>query len=138
VAIALGVPLALSLLFVILYTTGLIRDERRADYCAVYAPVSADLSLFDNFAADLAEGRPSAVLTTTLELRQRIDALTDQPSTALIHDRLAAMTDYLRRVELAARAHDPEALAELSTRLPVFAANRQQFLNYSAEYCRYR
>jgi hypothetical protein len=138
VAIALGVPLLLTLLFVILYATGVIRDERRADYCANYAPVSADLGLFDNFADDLAAGDPATIIASVSKLRLSLGSLGGQASTAVIQDRLHTMVTYLQRVELAARAHDDLALAELNDQITAFASDRHQFLNHSAEYCRYR
>jgi len=138
VAVACGVPVLLLAMFIALYASGLIRDERRADYCAAYAPVSADLDLFDHLASALGQADPSVVLTAVTDLRGQLDDLVDRPSTKAITSSLAAMTDYLRQVELAARRHDAATLTDLAGQLDSFTADRQEFLRQSAEYCRYR
>ncbi|MDR1806426.1 MAG: hypothetical protein LBR33_00665 [Propionibacteriaceae bacterium] len=138
VAIAVGVPVLLCLLFVVLYSKGVIRDEQRANYCAVYAPLSADLSVFSAFGDDLAEGDPATVIAAVTAVRAELDQLSAKPSTPVIENRLKTMTDYLREVEVAARAHDDAQLAALNDRLVTFTSDRQEFLRQSAEYCRYR
>jgi hypothetical protein len=138
IGIAVGVPLLLCAVFVALYLTGAIRDEQRANYCAVYAPVSADLQLFEGFAADLQAGDPRTVIASSMNLRARLDALADLPSTDVIESRLRTMDEFLLEVEIAARAHNEETLAALAARLDSFTADRREFLRQSAEYCRYR
>jgi hypothetical protein len=138
VAIAVGVPAALCALFVILYTTGVIRDEQRANYCAVYTPLSTDLGEFDQFARDLGGGDPTTIIASVAAARQPVDALLAQPSSAVIVNRLTTMRSFLRETELAARAHDASALADLNGRIESFVADRREFTRQSAEYCRYR
>jgi hypothetical protein len=138
VAVAVGVPVLLAVLFVVLYATGVIRDERRAGYCAVYSPLSADLGRFDQFATDLAGGDPATVYTSVAAVREQLDPLIAAPSSAVIQNRLTTMRAFLREADLAARRHDAAALAELNGRIESFVADRREFVRQSAEYCRYR
>ncbi|MDR1512860.1 MAG: hypothetical protein LBS56_05170 [Propionibacteriaceae bacterium] len=137
-AVGLGVPLLVSAVFVVLYATGVIRDGHRADYCAGYTPISTDLGRFDAFARDLQAGDPVTAMATIAELRAQVDELAALPSSPVIENRLDTMTAFLLEAEVAARAHDGEAMAELADRLASFAADRQEFIVQSAEYCRYR
>jgi hypothetical protein len=139
VTIAIGVPLLLAALFVVLYATGVLRDEQRADYCAVWAPLSAELASFDVLADDLEAADPTVVLTSVMQVRELVNQMTAQPSTSAIEAELEAMTEYLRSVELAARRHDSASLTELAGQFDTsFTTHRQEFLRLSAEYCRYR
>jgi hypothetical protein len=137
--IGMGVPLVAAGIFVVLVLTGVIRDGQRADYCRVYAETSAPLvPLYSQLEDALALGDPGTILSVTLAVRENIDALDVLPATPRIDVRLVAMTDYLRRVEVAARAHDEELLSALAQDIASFRFARQAFLSESAEYCRYR
>jgi hypothetical protein len=138
-AIGLGVPLVVAAIFVALVVTDVIRDGQRADYCAVYADTSAPLvPLYSELEEALAAGDAVTILFVVLAVRENIDPLDETPATPRIDARLRSMNDYLRRVELAARARDQVALDDLAFNIGLFRANRQGFLVESSEYCRYR
>jgi hypothetical protein len=138
VAIALGVPLILTILFIVLYAAGVLRDENRAKYCAVYAPVSADLQPLDDFEAAVAAGDIVTIIQAVNPLGESLHHLRATAADPAIRSRLKTMNEYVIAVELAARTHDADELAALAAGIGVFQADRKEFLRESAEYCRYR